>query len=429
MKKQYYLITILLLFIINHVYSQDFWEQLYFPDTGRIRCISIGNSSDLFIGTGDNNSKGGLYRTTDMANTWELIFNAGNFSIHDIEINDEGDIFIGKSGFNTLQVSDNNGLSWTPINLPPYSGGWVSEIYSIGNDTIFVGTAGVSFPILIRSYDKGITWDSLFSLPLQTDATITDIIKTNTGEMYISIEAYMNNMGGVYKSTDNGDTWEFAGLFNHMVSSLSYNSSGDIFAGSWGWNGPEGHPGLFVLRNGQTDWDTLIWGPQVSDVVINSDDDIYFTSAWPDGVVRSLDDGLTFELINEGLPGGPMGNMVVDNYGFIYITSHYSSNYLAKSINTTVSIREKHISTTKKQWMVYPNPVKNVLHIKSNTYNKLTGAVKIEIFNIAGKLLVSKSILPLENNTQLNIANLPSGMYIIEVSQNERNSYLKIIKP
>jgi len=92
-------------------------------------------------------------------------------------------------------------------------------------------------------------------------------------------------------------THEFAGLFNFMVSSLACNSSNDPFAGVWGWAG-NAFPGLFVLRNGQTDWDTLIGSPQVSDVVVNSEGDIYFTSAWPLGVVRSLNNGQTFELIN-----------------------------------------------------------------------------------------------------------------------------------
>ena len=246
--------------------------------------------------------------------------------------------------------------------------------------------------------------------------------------MYVSLKAYFEDMGGVYMSPDWGNTWEYSGLFNHMVSCLARNSSDDIFAGSWGLLGPEGWPGLYVLRNGQTQWDTLIWGPQVDDMVINEDDAIYFSSTWPNGVVVSYDNGENFELINEGLTTGSMGNMEINDEGFIYITTKNITSYLARTINTTVSVPEKGAVSTNNSFTVFPNPVKNLLNIRLNDNNSATGEVFVSVFDTKGKLYLSKKIYTITNNIQLDAGHFIPGMYIVEITGNSTKSYKKIIK-
>ncbi len=418
--KQLYLILILSFGLLNHGYSQDFWKQLYFPDSSNIFSITIDNQQRIVIGSGN-----GVYRSFEGDTNWEFL-GIKNQIIHSVAINSNGDMYAGCSAApqfdNGLFRSTDNGIFWEEV-LPDIGiYGDVMSILPLG-DTIFVSLWDEFGAQLIRSADNTQTWNLVFSTNNHTEY-VSDIIKTNSGEMYISLKAYQDSMGGVYKSTNNGDTWQFAGLFNHMVSSLASNNSGDLFAGVWGWSG-EAQPGLYVLRNGQNGWDTLICSPQVSDVVVNSDGDIYFTSAWPLGVVRSLDNGQTFELINEGLSSGLKDNIVLDNEGFLYVTSLVT---LDKSINTTVSIPETKSNSTNISWKIYPNPVKDVLIIEHNSYTNYSGLIKINIFNITGKQFISKKIQSSNEIIQIDVNILPAGIYIVEVSQNERKSYLKIIK-
>ena len=67
---------------------------------------------------------------------------------------------------------------------------------------------------------------------------------------------------------------------------------------------------------------------------------------------------------------------------------------------------------------VYPNPTTDFLHIVSNTVQKAT------LFNIAGQ-----KILETNNATELDVINLPSGVYLLNL-QNTQNqiSTFKIIK-
>src|SRR5690606_1637778 len=61
---------------------------------------------------------------------------------------------------------------------------------------------------------------------------------------------------------------------------------------------------------------------------------------------------------------------------------------------------------------IYPNPVIDNIYIDTETeYNN--NAV-VSIFDISGKLIFKKSIC-LENTTNINVSNLPSSIYVIEI--------------
>ena len=89
MRKQYFLITILLFASINHIYSQDFWKQLYFPDSSSIFSITIDNQENVIVGSGS-----GVYRSFEGDTNWEFL-GIENHIIHSVAINSNGDIYAG----------------------------------------------------------------------------------------------------------------------------------------------------------------------------------------------------------------------------------------------------------------------------------------------------------------------------------------------
>jgi len=60
----------------------------------------------------------------------------------------------------------------------------------------------------------------------------------------------------------------------------------------------------------------------------------------------------------------------------------------------------------------YPNPFVNEINITANNAIDLTGKT-IKLFNISGNLVLSQ--LATSPKTILNVANLPSGMYILKI--------------
>lgn len=83
---------------------------------------------------------------------------------------------------------------------------------------------------------------------------------------------------------------------------------------------------------------------------------------------------------------------------------------------TSLSVLEATIDTIE----IYPNPVKNEIHIKSET----NPVINIEIFDINGKLVLTK-----KNNLDTIIVNkLPSGVYFIKLYTQNNNTSWKFIK-
>lgn len=81
----------------------------------------------------------------------------------------------------------------------------------------------------------------------------------------------------------------------------------------------------------------------------------------------------------------------------------------------TLSIDDYQLSAIK----VFPNPVSNFLQIKN------TQDVTVKVFSINGRLL---QIEKFNNEINMNVADLKTGIYFIEISNLTSRKRLKIIK-
>ena len=69
----------------------------------------------------------------------------------------------------------------------------------------------------------------------------------------------------------------------------------------------------------------------------------------------------------------------------------------------------------------YPNPITNNLNIKTTNY-----PAHLYLYNVSGQLLLQKEIK--QENTSIDFSSYPSGIYFIELKQNNNISRKKIIK-
>jgi uncharacterized membrane protein len=78
-------------------------------------------------------------------------------------------------------------------------------------------------------------------------------------------------------------------------------------------------------------------------------------------------------------------------------------------------------NATPQEYTFYPNPVRDVLHIKSPAPFE-----RVMLFNINGQLIMEKAASG--NNETLNVSGLASGMYIVKVMGSNAVETFKIVK-
>jgi len=103
-------------------------------------------------------------------------------------------------------------------------------------------------------------------------------------------------------------------------------------------------------------------------------------------------------------------------YGHIYL----DYNDIISSINSN--------KLSKNYFEIYPVPFENVINIKFNSLNN--EVIDLKLFNVFGQMVFSKQINIQKglNNISLNTDNLSKGIYLIQISSNDKIITKKIVK-
>lgn len=108
-----------------------------------------------------------------------------------------------------------------------------------------------------------------------------------------------------------------------------------------------------------------------------------------------------------------------DMNGELYITN---SNTIFKIVDTSTASTSNFV---KAGFSLYPNPVKNSFTLLSSA-NRF--ANKIQVFDVSGKLLISKDVNQNTSNT-IDVSSLSNGIYIANVTTTDGNDFTsKFIK-
>ncbi|MBD3163401.1 MAG: hypothetical protein GF346_13020, partial [Candidatus Eisenbacteria bacterium] len=214
---------------------------------------------------------------------------------------------------------------------PTNIGGRLTDIAVDPRDADVVYAAAAEGGVL-RSRDAGQTWDPLFdeqaSLSVGAvalDPNDPDVVYAGTGEVNPGGGSVAYGGVGVFRSRDQGDSWEPIGLENSGSIGRIRVDPGDpdrIFVAVMGplWEtSPE--RGVYRTTDGGASWDRVLFVSDSTgcvDLVQRPDDpDVLFAAMWerirrPEayryggitcGVYRTDDGGDTWSLVGGGLPG------------------------------------------------------------------------------------------------------------------------------
>ncbi|MBV8066634.1 MAG: hypothetical protein JO113_01555, partial [Candidatus Eremiobacteraeota bacterium] len=226
-------------------------------------------------------------------------------------------------------------MKWREIG-PAAGGGRVTSVAGAASSPklYFIGSAGGG---VWRTQNGGQTWDPVFDKEpvaaigaVTIDPTDTRIVWAGTGESNPRQDVSYGD--GVYKSTDDGDTWTNVGLKGTRAISrilVDPRNHNHVIVGAFGDAfGDSPQRGVYVSDDGGRTWrQTLYVGPQsgASDLALDPQNpSVVYAGIWKfqrrpwtfvsggaeDGIYKSTDGGATWtKLEGHGLPASPMGRI------------------------------------------------------------------------------------------------------------------------
>lgn len=283
--------------------------------------LVVDDSSYIIAGTNSHIGEK-VYKSKDNGESWTQISILGGTSV---AVNDSGHVYVGNTGYGQYSVSKDGGYTWTHY---PSPAAFTNCITINDSGHIFIGGNYTGY----RSKDNGANWTTL-SLP----DGINSIVVAPNGYLFAGCSRGDAYNSGVYRSTDNGDSWAAVkeGFRVYASHNIVINNDGDIIVGTWGWgiwkstdngntwNQKNSGLGHFYIKsmhisndgnvyaglngggiyrstdNGESWLQVGIAVASVKKIAINPSNGNLFAAV--NGVSRSTDGGLTWQPINNGL--------------------------------------------------------------------------------------------------------------------------------
>ncbi len=256
--------------------------------------INPADPATLYAG-----GSGGVFKSTDSGGSWTPTGLTGE-NVGALAINPANPATLYAGGSGGVFKSTDSGGSWTPTGLTGENVGALA-INPANPATLY---AGMIYRGVFKSTDAGGTW-----VPVNSGLRIQQVLGLAINPT-TPATLYAAGSGGIFKSKDSGGTWADAGagLTNlGLVAAVAIDpsNSATLYAGAWTPEPNRLNGGLFKSTDSGDTWAATSVGltdPQIHALAINPVNPAsLYAGTGSGGVFRSTNSGVTWDVTNAGL--------------------------------------------------------------------------------------------------------------------------------
>jgi photosystem II stability/assembly factor-like uncharacterized protein len=212
----------------------DTWARVV-SDPGGVNALLFHPTGNIAWGV---TSQRGCIRSGDGGVTWAHTLNS-NLPLNQFGLGpfafDGMKLYLGTAG-RGVYVSTDNGDSWTQAASTGLAGVSGADVTNLAATPSRVGVlfAETSFAGVFRSTDSGATFTKLEPGGSGTRYAALALDPSNAQTIFVSANETQGGPGGLFKSTDDGQSWSAFGPSAVPISSVGVASHGTIYAGTIG---------------------------------------------------------------------------------------------------------------------------------------------------------------------------------------------------
>lgn len=345
----------------------------------------------------------GIMKSADNGARWEEASDGiidDYLEIESFAINKNGAIVASGYDPGTFHSSTDNGASWTKVELDRVT--TASTIKAVGNSTFYVGTY---WDGIYKSTDNGLTWES-FNDGLPDGAGVGSIFIADSTKLYAIMEDQANYYG-IYSKADT-NAWEFKSFQKLTDIAITNTELFGFFEND-----------VFKSTDDGVNWAEFSEGipaeSSINSILVVEDNSAASTEhiiliATTEGIYKSNADTADFTLISDINANTLVWNKPKSE---VIVGSEQGVNYITIENGTFVSTEKEDVIEGFSLAQNYPNPFNPTTVISYNI--KQPQQVQLFVYDITGRKvteLVNTKQTEGKYSITFNASNLASGVYI-----------------
>ncbi len=384
---------------------ERYWYQTAGPASQNVFSLYATGPDEIYAG-----AVMGGYKTSDGGDSWtHLTSGLPQVRIFDFVHIPNGNVYAASDV--GVYYSTNNGGTWQQR-----SNGMTDlearVVMASPQGTLFAGTY---FAGLHRSTDGGENWTLINNgLPM---SGVRALALDSSGYLLAG-----TTTSGVYRSTDDGMSWVQTGMADPNARSLYVDRLGRIYY-------VKSSPSIvFRSADGGDSWVNILQTSMgIQEMGMDMSGRIYAATA--EGVLLSMNDGVSWDDISEGVPGQSTWSLVITPNDNVYVGT-FIAGVCRRLSSSITSVRDipGDLPTLTSLYQNYPNP----FNPKTDITFQISGTshVTLKIYDILGRevaTLVNEPKAPGRYEVSWDAGKMASGVYFYRLQAGVFSETKKLI--